>query len=161
MGGAPVSRARYGGSVAEKAVWFVVEVVLRRFGTAADLYTVQEVAHLTGRSRGAILKAIRDGRLPRVERAAVHLTRRTLIHATDDDLARWRVRATADVLREHPELPQDLAGWVTVRDLAGRLRLSYTAAAALIRRTRPRELRWGGGPFRDEVRYWVPDDPPA
>jgi hypothetical protein len=151
-------RARdYGGSVAEKAIWFIAEVALRRSGMAADMYTVHEVARQTGRSPGAILKAVRDGRLSRAERAVSHHARRILIHATSDDLEGWRVRSTADVLREHPDLPQDPAGWVAVSDLAGRLRLSYTAAATLIRRTRPRELRWRGGPFREEVRYWIPD----
>lgn len=127
-------------------------------GTACSL---SEVARETGRTYSAVKAALRAGRLPALDfQPGVRRARpaRSYVAATPEQLQAWRVRSVEEVLRGRPDLPQDPRKWVRAPDAAHLLGVATSTIYRCIRRGHVRRLAWGASsPFREEVRYWLPD----
>lgn len=140
----------------EEQIWFYLVSTLRR-GRDIDVLTIGDVARATGRTSAAVKAALADGRLPRASAQLPPGVRSiTLIRATPDELTLWRLKPLDEELAERPELPQRIDGWISQAELARELGVSSWDAHAIIRRLAPLRLEWGSGPFRPEIRYWIP-----
>lgn len=143
-------------------VWFTVEIELGMAGDGtADAHSLREVARRTGRSYSAVKRARQDGRIPSAPRpvgARGAEAQAAYVRATLEQLEAWRVRKVAEVLADHPELPQEPDRWMSTNTIAQRLGVTRDVVVGRIRRRDPRCLEWDvEGPWRTQVRYWLPD----
>jgi len=140
----------------DEQIWFYLISTLGR-GREPGVLTISDVARATGRTSAAVKAALADGRLPRaIAELRPGIRSVTLIRATPEDLTLWRLKPLDEELAERPELPQRVEGWISQAELARELGVSSWDAHAIIRRLAPLRLEWGAGPFRAEVRYWIP-----
>lgn len=146
----------------EKEVWFTVEIDLGAAGGGtADVHSLREVARRTGRSYSAVKQARRDGRIPAAPRpvgARGAEAQAAYVQATPEQLEAWRVRTVTEVLPGYPDLPQDAGRWMSTNEIARRLGVTRDVVVGRIRRRDPRRVEWDvAGPWRPQIRYWLPD----
>lgn len=146
----------------EGEVWFSVEIELGALGDrSADVYSLRELAQRTGRSYSAVKKARQEGRIPSAPRppgVRGPEAQAAFVRATAEQLEAWRVRTVEEVLPEHPGLPQDPERWLSTTEIARELALTRDAVVGRIRRRDPRRVEWDAeGPWRTQIRYWLPD----
>lgn len=144
-------------------VWFCLEVPLNA-PQPRDVWTVNAVAQITGRTPSAIRRAmsqnrVRSIRLDARRQRATTAGATRYVHATPQELETWRVREVAEVLGEHPSLPQDPSGWISEAALARKLEAPQHVARRVIRRLNPPRLEWSASPWQTEVRFCIPRVP--
>lgn len=150
-------------------VWFWLEAPLgtidRRLpsGTPVDIMTVRGLAARTRRSKDAIVRAVRVGRIPVVGTDA---RGRVMVRVDPADVRRWYAPSFAQVLAtraaQDPQLPQDLTGWRRLTDVVRALGSGCRAAQAWLARVGAPVVEWGGDtPFQVERRYYLAHLPVA
>lgn len=141
-------------------VWFIVEIPMGIAKSRPDVLSVTEVVRATGRSRTAVLAAVRAGRIRRATPDSEQATGQEVrVQATREDLQRWKRPSLVSLLSAHPDLPQSPEEWFSIGGAAQRWRVSYNTAQKRLRGSRFLRLQWGEGtPFRPEIWYWIPPD---
>lgn len=142
--------------------WFSLEFELGEANTRPDdVWSLREVARLTGRSLSAVKAARNQGRIPAAPRPGGlrgQEAQEGFVRASREELERWRLKTVEEVLADRPDLPGDPGRWLTINELAEALDLTRSGVNQRIQALDPRRLEWGrAGPFRTEVRYWLPD----
>lgn len=147
--------------MAPPSSWFSIIVELGPEALPRTVHSLTEVARATDRTYAAVKAALRGGRLTAVNDAPVvrrDRRARAYVAATPEQLLAWRRKPVEDVLRNRPDLPQEPGQWVRAPEAARRLGVATSTVYRRIRHGTVRRLAWDSAtPFREEVRYWLPD----